>query len=906
MVFTQGYNYKNIYILVIIGGKNAMGNVSLNMDSANAETLGGIAASELDRVRAAVTAGPKSINTDGTVGVPWTALDSVYENKVVRAQVNAQERFFKIFSSEDGGASYNEIPSNWSVFANHSLIHHLPAGSDILEMASADYSSPNPVPDSGCTWVRIMNSPTCPTNYGYDPNTNDFIYCIIKIIGSMTTWITVKAFDIRGNVEFINSKVGPVESAVWSGWARTADNGNATTVNDHTVESDVPANAKFTDTTYNVATTSANGLMSSTDKSKLDGIVSGATAVGKTTSGQTYTYNDATYIGSATSEIFNNYSNYAAGSYSHAEGNETKALGEQSHAEGNSTTASGNQSHTEGYKTTAYGNTSHAEGSNSDSSGTALRDRTVTVGSTSITVVGSQSYGINSHAEGTQTLAYGYTSHAEGYQTTASAEGAHAEGYNTTASGWQSHAEGRETTASGSCAHAEGYLTTSANDSHAEGNRTTASGTQSHAEGYGTTASGKQSHAEGNNTTASGDKSHAEGFGTTASGAASHAEGDKTTAYGKASHAEGSNSGSSGTALSDRTVTIGSMSITVIGSQSHGINSHAEGTQTLAYGYTSHAEGYQTTASGSDSHAEGRNTTASGSQSHAEGNSTTAYGNKSHTEGYLTTASGNNSHAEGCGTTASSFASHAGGKNNKAMTNCKSESTTTGDAFVIGNGTSSSKLSNAFRVTYAGYVYGLSSFKSSGADYAEFIKPWFDNNPDNEDRVGYFVTIKDGLLYKANEGDYITGITSGNPSVVGNADEDYYWRYERDEFNRFVYEDVEEEVEKLDDDGNPILDENDNPVMVKTGNIIKNGRLKVSEDYDPSKQNSYVERMARPEWSYVGMIGVLPVRDDGTCEAGRFCKCGQDGIATLADERGFDTFFVVERISDNIVSVELR
>ena len=42
------------------------------------------------------------------------------------------------------------------------------------------------------------------------------------------------------------------------------------TVNGHTVECDVPKNAKFTDTTYGVATSSANGLMSSADKSKLD------------------------------------------------------------------------------------------------------------------------------------------------------------------------------------------------------------------------------------------------------------------------------------------------------------------------------------------------------------------------------------------------------------------------------------------------------------------------------------------------------------------------------------------------------------------------------------------------------------------------------------------------------------
>lgn len=38
----------------------------------------------------------------------------------------------------------------------------------------------------------------------------------------------------------------------------------------HTVQSDVPANAKFTDTTYSNATTSTDGLMSSEDKTKLD------------------------------------------------------------------------------------------------------------------------------------------------------------------------------------------------------------------------------------------------------------------------------------------------------------------------------------------------------------------------------------------------------------------------------------------------------------------------------------------------------------------------------------------------------------------------------------------------------------------------------------------------------------
>lgn len=51
---------------------------------------------------------------------------------------------------------------------------------------------------------------------------------------------------------------------------------NASTVNGHTVGVNVPANAKFTDTTYSAATQSAAGLMSKDDKIKLDGIAAGA------------------------------------------------------------------------------------------------------------------------------------------------------------------------------------------------------------------------------------------------------------------------------------------------------------------------------------------------------------------------------------------------------------------------------------------------------------------------------------------------------------------------------------------------------------------------------------------------------------------------------------------------------
>lgn len=45
-----------------------------------------------------------------------------------------------------------------------------------------------------------------------------------------------------------------------------------------TIGTSVPANAEFTDTTYTDATTSTSGLMSASDKTKLNGIAEGATS----------------------------------------------------------------------------------------------------------------------------------------------------------------------------------------------------------------------------------------------------------------------------------------------------------------------------------------------------------------------------------------------------------------------------------------------------------------------------------------------------------------------------------------------------------------------------------------------------------------------------------------------------
>ena len=69
------------------------------------------------------------------------------------------------------------------------------------------------------------------------------------------TW--VELFDLSSNAGLVSR-------------ATTAD--NALKVNGHTVNSDVPANAKFTDTTYGAVTDSASGLMTAAQKKKLDSL----------------------------------------------------------------------------------------------------------------------------------------------------------------------------------------------------------------------------------------------------------------------------------------------------------------------------------------------------------------------------------------------------------------------------------------------------------------------------------------------------------------------------------------------------------------------------------------------------------------------------------------------------------
>ena len=324
------------------------------------------------------------------------------------------------------------------------------------------------------------------------------------------------------------------------------------------------------------------------------------------------------------------------------------------------------------------------------------------------------------------------------------------------------------------------------------------------------------------------------------------------------------------------------------------------------------------------SFAEGENTTASGNQSHAEGYLTTAKGQGSHAEGIWSNATEITTHAEGYNTNATNYASHAGGKHNAPMTTGGNVSNTTGTAFVIGNGTSVSDLSNAFSVQFNGVVKAKSTITaSSTADYAEFFE-WLDENKDNEDRVGHFVTLDGDKIRIANsEDDYILGIVSGEPFVLGNGDCDTWnGMYMKDEFNRTIYEPapkIEEieitedrEVIKINEETNEeetvietvVIGHEWKEVLDEEGNQLYQGtRPVINPDYDNTKE--YISRFDRKEWSPVGMLGVLSVIDDGTCKVNGFCKCNNEGIAT-ACEKGFDTYRVIQRLTDNVIKVVFK
>lgn len=590
-------------------------------------------------------------------------------------------------------------------------------------------------------------------------------------------------------------------------------------------------------------------------------------------------------------EIFNDYeNNIASGEFSHAEGYGSRATGIYAHAEGTATVASEYASHAEGVYTTANAHSAHAEGLETTASGTSA------------------------HAEGKYTTASGDQSHCEGYSTRPvstvlpNVDAKNKEEILNHLSEWQ---ERPFSLARGESAHTEGANCLALGDySHSEGSKTIASGDYSHSQGEATRASGKYSHSGGVNTEAKGFGSIAEGDATTATGYYARTYGKNTTATGNRSCCEGNSTNKVTTLIPDISTAapqlIEETWETSKFSLAHGSSSHAQGEDCVAGGNYSLAGGKQSIVTiqstcgfshGNGVRVDGENAFAVGQATQAGARAAVAMGvNTQATDqfatalGSATKAKGIASMATGRGTVANGYGQFVAGKFNAEYDGATSADDTSGSVFIVGVGTGDTAKANAFRITNAGKCMGSSSFSATGADYAECFE-WVDGNKDAEDRRGYFVTFEGDKIRKASaEDNYILGVISVNPSVIGNAYTDmWHGMYLTDVFGERLTETVKV-AEKVNEETGEVI-----PAHTET-------RFILNPEYDHTQP--YVGRDKRKEWAYVGTHGQLIVIDDGSSAVHDYCKPNNEGIATKSDEK--TAYYVIERLDENHIKVFVK
>lgn len=213
--------------------------------------------------------------------------------------------------------------------------------------------------------------------------------------------------------------------------------------------------------------------------------------------------------------------------------------------------------------------------------------------------------------------------------------------------------------------------------------------------------------------------------------------------------------------------------------------------------------------------------------------------------------------------------------------------------FVVGMGTGDTpaQRKNGLTINSTGQVSTLGGIDNSGADYAEYFE-WLDGNPEDEDRVGYAVTLEGNKIRIANAEDDVIGFISGTAMAIGES-APWHWngRFVKDEFGRVQFEEreFEESYTEIDEEGNEV---------VKTYTVKKVVEVQ-NPEWNPEEE--YIPRKARAEWDTVGLLGKLYVRDDGSCEVGGYAAVADGGIVRAASAK--TNMRVLERTSENIVRV---
>lgn len=248
------------------------------------------------------------------------------------------------------------------------------------------------------------------------------------------------------------------------------------------------------------------------------------------------------------------------------------------------------------------------------------------------------------------------------------------------------------------------------------------------------------------------------------------------------------------------------------------------------------------------------------------------------------------------------------------------------------------------------------SWVNTASDYAEMFE-WQDSNPGAVERHGYFVALYTG----ASENDRIVmcddtmeplGVTThprGLSSIIGDAGElEWVHRQQRDDLGvrmvEYKYrrpleeyclrEHVNTETYEIapavyEEDGvtetSPAvtaeritaafvaamdaLADTDAALFALVpdlpASVVPEKHAVINPAFDPNL--AYVPRLARPEWTPVGLLGKVFVRDDGTCVPGQKCKPSATGTAThSASPTDPYRYRVLSRESANVVRIFVK
>lgn len=223
------------------------------------------------------------------------------------------------------------------------------------------------------------------------------------------------------------------------------------------------------------------------------------------------------------------------------------------------------------------------------------------------------------------------------------------------------------------------------------------------------------------------------------------------------------------------------------------------------------------------------------------------------------------------------------------------------NSFIFSNGGTTitpAVTNNRFRIDATGAATMNGALTQNGtADYAEYFE-WEDKNLNNEERVGFFVSLYQDKIKIDNSN--VIGIVSATPSVIGDGAEEFWSKlHKRDIWGKEIYENFsgftlsnskdnndiyflspQDKIYKEPPSGGNIkgiLDESIKIEHLNLNNLISILKINVyNHEFDSTLE--YIPRSERKEWSPIGLLGKLLVRTSENINSTRV-DAGPDGKA---------------------------